>query len=206
MNGANRAVNRLVLFVVGMVLIALAVGAALQAASADEVHPEWSSAAKAFLGQAWAIAAGWTVSLGATASFAVLPVIAVIVVLAVLVAALVILATRRRGRTRDIMHVSTDGGRTVVDRQVADAVLGAPLLARHDVVAARADGYEIRGRTAIRLAVRVQPGAALDSVLKTADDAIAEWDALSGERQPVVVHLSDRAWRDVLRPRTRQPG
>jgi hypothetical protein len=203
MNAANRVVNRLVLFLSGIVLLGVAAAAALQSASVADVAPAWWSDAKTSVEEGWAAAAGGTVTIPGAASFVILPVIAVAVVVAMLVIALVILATRRRGHTRNVMDVNADAGRTVVDREVADAVLCAPLLDRPDVVSARADGYLIRGRNVVGLAVRVQPGAALDSVLTTAHASIAEWDSLRGERQPVVVHLSDRAWRDALRAKTR---
>lgn len=203
MNAANRVVNRLLLFVAGIALLVVSAAAALRSASAAEVRPAWWRDVEAALNAAWGVASGWTVELGDAASIAVLPVVAVATALVVLVIAVVVMATRRRGRTHDVLDLASDAGRTVVDRQVADAVLCAPLLARPDVVSARAEGYLIRGRRTIGLAVRVQPGAALDSVLETADAAISEWDLLSGDKQPVVVHLSDRSWRDALRPKTR---
>ncbi|QYM65196.1 hypothetical protein [Microbacterium sp. Se5.02b] len=45
----------------------------------------------------------------------------------------------------------------------------------------------------------MRPGAPLGAVVDAAEAAIREWDELLGERIPIMLHLSDRRWRDAFR-------
>ncbi len=66
-----------------------------------------------------------------------------------------------------------------------------------------ADEPESRARIALGLVVTPRPGAALGGLLAAVDDVVQEWDALTGTRMPLVVHVADRGWRELFRSRQR---
>jgi hypothetical protein len=121
--------------------------------------------------------------------------------LAALLAGLLIwfVCTRHRGGTTTVLRLDADGGRTAVDRNVAEALLSGELEERPDVLSARTRVYRVRGTETVDLAVTVRRGADLARVLAAAEEAVDAWDALAGVRVPVVVRLSDRSWLDGLR-------
>lgn len=198
MNATNRVVNRGLLFVFGVILL----GAGATATVAG-LRPDW-------LGPWPGRIAEGVLTLGEprieVTSAVVVPVAAVVALAAALLLAVLLVIfifTRGRGKTRSVLRVDAEGGRTVVDRDVADAVLAATLSERADVLSARAGAYLVRRARAIELAVTVQRGASLDCVLAAAESAVDDWDALLGARVPILVHLTDRSWRDGLRSRNR---
>jgi hypothetical protein len=203
MNATNRVINRLVLFLAGAVL--LIAGASVLAAGllgAGE-PPSWAQGSLAAASEAWASATGWTVNMAGIDPVPVVLLVAAATALLLTVLLLVFVFTRGRGRSNDVLAVDTDRGTTTVDRDVADAVLTEPLNARPDVISARVGAYRVRRAPALELAVTVQPGASLDAVLAAAESAVRDWDQLLGTRIPIMMHLSDRRWRDALRPRVR---
>ena len=203
MNATNRIVNRVVLLIAAMLL--LLGGAALLVAgtAANGIRFDWAERAADAVSDAWALFAGSTLDIAGIGTVSVAAVVAVAVTLAALVLLVVFLSTRGGGRTSEVWLLDGADGRTTVDRSVADALLGAPLRDRPDVVSATVAAYLVSGQRAIELSVRVQPTARLEAVIAATEAAVSDWDALLGERTPVVLHLSDRSWRDALRPRTR---
>uniref|UniRef100_UPI001443E8C7 hypothetical protein n=2 Tax=unclassified Microbacterium TaxID=2609290 RepID=UPI001443E8C7 len=152
---------------------------------------------------AWESAEGWTwqaMGIGPV-SMPVLLALAAAVVLTVLL--VVFLSSRRRGRSKTVLDVVTATGRTTVDRNVVDAVLTEPLIRRPDVLSARTGTYRVGSTRAVELAVTVRPGAPLATVVAAAEAAIGEWDDLLGSRIPILLHLSDRRWREGFRSPTR---
>lgn len=203
MNATNRIMNRALLFLAGVVLlaggfVALAAGV-LSAGNA----PAWMQQPAGAVAEAWASAADWTWEVTGVGTVSVPAVLAAAAAVVLAVLLIVFLSTRKRGRSKTVLEVDAAGGRTTVDRNVADAVLTETLLARPDVLSARTGAYRIGQARAVELAVVVQPGASLGAVVAAAETAIGEWDRLLGARIPILLHLSDRRWRDALRSTTR---
>ncbi|MBW8761809.1 MAG: hypothetical protein JF592_04375 [Microbacterium sp.] len=198
MNSTNRVLNRALLLVSGVVL--LVAGATCVAVG---LQPMWfqpwqdrAVEAASRLGEpSIEMGSGGAVSIAALAGLGAAVLAALLLV--------VFVFTRGRGKTKSVLKVDAERGRTVVDRNVAETVLAGSLAERPDVLSARTGAYLVRGTRAVELAVTVQRGASLDRVLAAAEDAVRAWDALLGERAPIMVHLADRSWRDALRPRTR---
>lgn len=203
MNATNRVVNRLVLFLAGVVLLAAGAAALLAGLLAAGVLPPWAQGVLPVVSTAGSSFASSTVEIVGVGTVQVAPLIAGAVVLVLTVLLLVFLFTRGRGRANSVLEVDAREGCTIVDRNVADAILTAPLTARPDVLSARVGAYRVRRTRAIVLAITVQPGASLGAVLSAAETAVRDWDELLGTRIPIMVHLSDRRWRDALRPRAR---
>lgn len=196
MNATNRIMNRALLALGGVILAAAGLAAVI-----GTVRPEWAAGS-------YATVTGWAERALAAAdapAFAVPgdPPVFVIAALALAVVVTVLLVafllTRHRGRTATVVTATTPGGTVTVDGSVAEAVLAGPLRRRRDVLAAHLRAYRVRGVAAIRLSITVRRGADLAQALAAAENAVAAWDALAGARVPVLIHLTDRTWRDALR-------
>lgn len=202
MKATNRVMNRIVLFIAGAILLIGGAAALVAGLLAAGDPPVWAQGLLASVEEAVA-AAGWSIDVAGVGSVSLLLLIAAAAVLILTVLLSVFVFTRRRGGSAIVLEIDGVAGSTTVDRNVADAVLTAPLVSRPDVVSARTAAYRVRKTRAIELAVTVQPGASLQAVVAAAESAIRDWDELLGTRVPIMLHLSDRRWRDSLRPRTR---
>lgn len=201
MNATNRLVNRGVLLLIGAGL--LVVGAFALAVGA---RPSWA-------GDALAVAVRTSRDLRTRIDEVSVPLLGgeidgPVLVLAVLgllvaIAAVAFVLTRGGGRTADVVRIAGDGGRTAVDRSVADAVIAGALGGRPDVLSARTAAYRVRHQPAVSVTLSVRKGAPLAAVLAAAERAVGEWDVLAGERTPVMIHIADPRWRDALRSRSR---
>lgn len=127
--------------------------------------------------------------------------LAVAVLLVLLLAAF--LLTRRPRRERTVLRLVGERGATAVDRSVAEELLAAPLSERADVLTARVTSRKVGREVALGVVVTPRQGAALGAVLAAVDAVAQEWDALTGTRMPLVVHIADRGWRELFRSRQR---
>jgi len=199
MNATNRLLNRGLLLICGLILLA---GGA--AAIALGMPPAWAEPGLGMSAERLLARVGaWGVEVPGVGVVAgsVLVSLGAALVLSILL--LMFLFTRGGGRTRTVLRMDGEHGRTSVDRSVAEAVLAGSLAERADVISARTGVYLVKREPAIELAVTVQRGASLGRVLDAAESSVRDWDSLLGTRLPVLVHLSDRNWRDGLRSRTR---
>lgn len=200
MNATNRVINRGVLLIAGLVLAIGGLAALLIGAR--------PAGAEAWLTGAEATATDLITRLGGAQVGGENPVpVALLVLLGLglllVIVCLTFLFTRGGGRTANVLRDDNPGGRTVVDRNVADAFLSGALADRKDVLSTRAAAYRIHRVPAIALTVTVRRGAPLGAVLAAAEDAVQEWAALLGRKTPVLVHLTDPRLRDSLKSRTR---
>lgn len=202
MNAANRVLNRGVLLLTGLLLAGAGAIALLYGIRPDWARP-WISWLDGAVADVTANVAALRLPLGGGAELRGIAVVLLIAAVVVLMIAVLFLFTTRRGRTHDVLRLSSARGRTVVDRNVVDALLRRPLNARHDVLAVRTAAYTVRGAPAVALAVTVRKGAPLGAVLDAADVAVRRCDEVLGARMPVLVHLQDTRWRDAWRARTR---
>lgn len=203
MNATNRVANRVLLFLAGVLLLVAGAGALAAGMLSGGEAPTWLRQPAAAIADAWTAAAGQTVEIAGVGTVSALLLSAAAAVLILLLLLLLFLGSRRSGRTRTVLEVDGETGRTTVDRDVVDAVLTAPLMRRPDVLSVRTAAYRLGRIRGVELAVTVRPGAPLGAVVATAEAAVREGDALLGERLPVLLHLSDRRWRDAFRPPTR---
>lgn len=203
MNATNRLVNRMLLLVAGMILLA-AGGVALAAGVlAGGDAPSWLQQPASTVSAAVESAAAWTWQFPGVGPVSVLLLLTAATAVLLVIALIAFLATRRRGRAKAVLEVDVAGGRTTVDRNVAEDVLTEPLIRRPDVLSARAAAYRVGRKYAVALAITVRPGAPLGAIVAVTEKAVREWDELLGARIPILVHLSDRRWRDAFRSPTR---
>lgn len=203
MTSAPTTANRFVLFAGGVVL--LGGGATLLAAGVRDAGVLPASIEDALARAegllAWSGAWGLDVpGVGFVPLWAIVGFAAAALLLGMLVA---FLLTRRPRRERTVLRLVGGGGTTAVDRSVAEELLAAALADRPDVLAARVTSRKVGREIALGLVVTPRPGAALGQVLAAADAVVQEWDAVTGTRMPLVVHIADRGWRELFRSRQR---
>lgn len=198
MNATNRILNRGLLLVFGIVL--LVAGAASLAAG---LEPAWLGPWPKRTADVFAAFGEPSIELAGVGAVSVAVLVALGAALLLAVLLTVFVLTRGRGKTKTVLRIDADRGQTIVDRNVAEAVLAGALAERLDVLSARTGAYDVRGIRAVELAVTVQRGASLSRVLAAAESAVDDWDGLLGARIPILVHLADRSWRDGLLARTR---
>jgi len=201
-NAVDRALNRILLVVVGLVL-----AAGCGWAIVVEWRPAWAADALRW----WDASAAPPLSELASASIAV-PGAGVLpswvlaaggAALLAIVLLVVVAARNRRGRSSVALVRPGARGSTSVDQAVVGAVLADPLARRADVLAARARVVRVRRRPGVELSVSVRRGADPAEAVAGARDAIREWDRLTGERTPVLLRLRDRSLLERLRASAR---
>lgn len=203
MKTTNRVMNRVLLLLVGLALLGAGVASIVAAVRSAGASPAWLDGPATTVSETWTAAAEWRVEVAGVGAVSVLVIIAAVAAIVMAVLLLVFVFTRRGRGVKNVLEVKSDAGRTAVDRNVADAVLTNPLNDRPDVIAARTSAYRLKKSHALELAVTVRPGASLGAVTEAAETAVRDWDQLLGSRVPIMLHLSDRRWRDAFRARTR---
>ncbi|WP_337004310.1 MULTISPECIES: hypothetical protein [unclassified Microbacterium] len=203
MNATNRVMNRVLLFVAGAVVLGGGVVALAAGVLGLGDSPAWLRRPLGAVADAAATVSASTWQIAGLGTVPVLLVVATAAAVLLAVVLLVFLATRGRGGTKTVIELDAPDGRTAVDRTVLDALLTDPLIRRPDVLSARTSAYRIGRTRAVELAVTVRPGAPLGAVLAAAEAAVRAGDALLGARIPIMLHLSDRRWRDAFRAPTR---
>ena len=184
MNSTNRVLNRTLILVTGLVcagIVALA------------IRPEWlERGLESLRGVRDRVDSQRIIGLESIPPSMMIAVAAAAVIVVLLVWFIV---ARGGGRTSTVRHTKRNLGEVAVDRTVADAVLAQPLRERADVLSARLATFRVRGVHTIRVTVRPRRGADLGSVLRAGERAVAEWDALAGEQDPVVLYVADHRIR-----------
>lgn len=186
MNTTNRALNRALILVVGLVLLvaggAVAAGALLPdvkdtvSGSASDARGGVSDALDG--GQPWIL---WVSAL-------------VCVVLIVLLAWFSF--RQGRGRTGTLIEQTgrRDGqatsGHVVVDVAVAEQVLEEALSGTAGIVSTDVTAFEVRGSTVLRVTANARRGASPMDIRTAVDDVVRRWDALLGAEIPVVVQIN----------------
>jgi hypothetical protein len=187
MNDTNRALNRLLVFVVGLVLLvagaAVAVGALwpdVQKTVSDGASDATGPVTDALSGsQVWIL---WVTA-------------AVCLVLIVLLVAFVV--RQGGGRTSTLIDLSESdgdhspaGGHVVVDVKVAANVLEEALSRTPGVLAADVVAFRVKGETVLRVTVDARRGASPVDLRRAVDEAVVRWDEMLGTVTPVVVQIN----------------
>lgn len=185
MNAGNRVANRALLFVAGVFLLAAGLAAVIAGIRPAGALP-WLLPSLAIADDSLGNVTGWL------ASSWVPPLLVSFIALAIAIAFIVFACTRGGGRTKEVLRLTGESGGTVVERDVAEQLLGGAMRDRGDVIGARIRSYRVKRAPAIMLVLTARRGAELGRVLSAAHEAIDEWDGLLGARVPVIVHVRDR--------------
>jgi hypothetical protein len=187
MNGTNRALNRLLVFVIGLVLLAGGAAVAVGALWPD-VRDTVSGAASDASGPVSDALSGdqvWILWVVAAASL-------------VLILLLVWFALRQgHGQTGELLTVdegsSRDeptGGRLVIDAKVAEQVLEEALADTAGIVSIDVTAFRVKGENVLRVTANARKGASPVEIRRSIDQAVSRWDALLGAETPVVIQIN----------------
>jgi len=187
MNNTNRGLNRTLIMVVGLVL--LAAGALVLALSFVPAFGErWSDTAP----QVSSSVSGVLVDtpLGDTGSSWLW--IGVIVVLLVVAALLVAFIARQgRGHTRRLLtQPSTDNGSTVVESAVAEQLMTQSLADRPELVSSHVSTYRVRGASVLKISVTCRRGVSPTDVTTIINQRLRALDGLVGTEVPALIQIS----------------
>lgn len=187
MTSTNRALNRLLVIVIGLVLIA--VGVALGAGSLlPDVQSTVSGAASDAKqpvgdalsgGQPWIL---WVVALAALA----------------LIALLAWFALRQgHGRTGTLVRIeggtggsTPTGGAIVIDARVAEQLLESSLGDDGGIVSVDVTAFEVGHVTTLRVTAVARRGVSPVAIRRTVDEAVSRLDAVLGTEVPVVIQIT----------------
>ncbi|MFZ7088433.1 hypothetical protein [Curtobacterium sp. RRHDQ10] len=185
MTSSNRTMNRILLFVLGLVAIVVAVvaGAGVLPPVRDAIAPYVTLPDRVTIdtGTLWIIVA----------------VSAVVIVLS-----LTWILTRGRGGTSIALREGSDDDQVTINVGLVRDVVEHELADVRDVVGTRVDLYRVRRSRAARVRVAVRRGGDAGVVLDAVDRAIATLDRILGREIPTLVHLTGGT-RAALTRRTR---
>jgi hypothetical protein len=185
MNTTNRALNRLFVLVVGLLL--LAAGAlAVAVATVPAVTSQWKRTAAALAGDG---APSWVrdPAVG-RASPLVLGVALAAAVLIVLL--LVFIAKQGHGRTAAALEQRTGTTVTRIDLAVPKALLEQHLRDRPELAGLRISAYEVRGTPMLKITARCSRGASPAAVSAAIGGAIRDLEQIVGTDVPAFVQLT----------------
>ncbi len=183
MTKSNRTLNRIILFVLGLVavVVGLAMGAGVLPAVQDAISPyvDLPSSLTIPASSLWIVAA----------------VCAVVIVLALLYA-----FTRGGGGTAVAVRERSGDDAVTVNVALVRDVVEHELSGVRDVVGSRVDTYLVRRQRAARIRVAVRRGGDAVTVLDAVDRAVAVLDRTLGREVPVLVHLTGGTRSALAKP------
>lgn len=187
MTNTNRFLNRLLVFVVGLVLL-VAGGAVAAGALVPSVQKPVTQAAKDAKsptadalsgGQAWIL---WVIAAAA---------------LVLIVLLLWFVFRQGHGRTSTLLRVETQpssasapGGTVIIDAKVAEQMLEDALADAPSVVAVDVTAFEVKKQSVLRITVQTRRGASPVETRSLVERAVSEWDTVLGTTTPVVVQIA----------------
>lgn len=186
MTSTNRFLNRLLVFVIGLVLLVAGGAVAAGALIPDVRNPVADGARRARGAASDALSGGTPWILWVVAAAAL-----------VLILLLVWFVFRQgHGRTSMLLTVesgqgagSPTGGTLTIDAKVAEQVLEEALSRDPAVVSVDVTAFEVAKQDVLRITVQTRRGASPLEVRRLIDRALSDWDALLGTETPVVVQL-----------------
>lgn len=185
MNDTNRALNRVLLAVVGLAALAASASAVLLLTVPSAAHA-WASAAHGSVASADR-AFGSPLWRGSTVSGAALIALGAAVVFALL---LIVFALRQgHGTTSTIATIRTDDGSAEIDTAVPAALLVDRLHGVAGVASVGVSAYRVHRTPALKVTVRCRRGASPRLIADALDDAVERLHAHLGTPIPVFAQL-----------------
>lgn len=194
MNSTNRGLNRLLVLVVGLVLIAIG-AAALAVVTVPFIADWWRDNRAAVLDtiDGWFAWNPFAASSGAEPDQGVVPIVVPVagIVLLVIAAALLIAFVLRQGRGRaGIVHrADVEHGEVVIATDVAAHALGDALDDTQAFASVRVSSWDVKRAQALKVAVTCRRGVSPRTAVETVSAAVQSLDSLLGVELPVLVEV-----------------
>lgn len=187
MNSTNRAANRLLILVVGLLLLVVGVAAAT-AVLVPVVRDTWKDAT----GPVTAQVSTWLqqTPLGDTGVSWIMPAILVLAVIAIIVL-IVFIVRQGRGHTGIALRESTsEHGTTIVESGVAERALEDAIGRRPEFVASHVSTYRVKRTPVLKISVTCRRGVSPADAATIVGDAVRALDVLLGRQLPALIQIS----------------
>ncbi|MDR6437756.1 hypothetical protein J2790_002905 [Paenarthrobacter nicotinovorans] len=188
MNGTPRALNRVLLFIIGVKL--LAVGLLLMLLATVPAVAAWWHGFSAGVWAGMENAFRQTRLPGHEESW--LWIVAGAVLVAVIVAMIAWLSQQGKGRANLLVASDDDShidGEVRIGGGVAEQALRAALAERTDLAAASVATYEVRGKPGLRIRIQPRQGVAPHVLAAEVSQLVEALDLVIGQKTPVLVHM-----------------
>lgn len=186
MTSTNRGLNRLFIFLVGLILLVLGL-AAVAVAAVPAITTGWTDTAPTVQQNVDGVHSAAAIS--PQVSWVSIGVIAVLVILAILL--IVFIFKQGHGRTSRLLRDdSTDHGVTVVDSKVAESLLQDALDDRDELVASHVTTFDVQGTPTLNVSVTARRGVSPKDVATTVTRAVKALDGVLGREIPTYLHIS----------------
>lgn len=187
MNTTNRGANRLLLFIVGLVVLILAATAILLGVL-PSFASSWKSTAPA-------------VSKNVSTTFSAVPLfstgsswldLAVVAVLLILVILLVRFIVRQgNGHTTELFHDdTTEHGSTIIKAGVAKEALLEALKRRDDLVSSSVSSFDVKGTNVLKISATARRGVSPKVISDAIQSNLKALDQLLGFEVPALIQIS----------------
>lgn len=187
MNSTNRALNRALIFLVGLVVFVLgAVSVALGAF--PQITSAWGETAPAVQRYVTdALVATPLLSTGTSWLW-----LALIVLLAIIAILLIAFIVRQgHGQTRELFRDQTTAhGSTVVRSAVAADAIKDALKDRDDLLASSVSTYDVHGETVLKVTATVRRGVSPKDIQTSVESTLRALDNLLGFEVPALIQIS----------------
>lgn len=198
MIATSRILNRAILMVVGVVVLACGL-AAIGLVTLPEFRRSWASVAAPF--HNWLSDQASATPLGDTRHSSLWIAVAAVCVL-VMALGLWFVLSRGRGRTSTaLLRPSGDAaggvgaggtdaaGTIAVDAAVVEQAITATLAERHELLAVHVNAYRVRRQRALKVSVITRRGADPTRVATYVEEAVRGWDTVLGAELPVLIEI-----------------
>ncbi|SDQ30589.1 hypothetical protein [Microbacterium sp. cf332] len=188
MNNTNRAVNRTILLILGLVLVAIGAGVIAGAAvpAAADAWTSFGSGAEEWAKQAWDA----TTIAGTSLTWLAVGVLAALALLVVLLIVLIVRSIHGRRRTslRATGSESDLGRITVTEGFAADALKNA-LADRDEILSARVTANDIKHEPVLHVSVTARQNTSPVHVAETVERLVANLGTLTGQKVTAYISI-----------------
>jgi hypothetical protein len=188
MNGTPRILNRILIGILGIILLAIGILLMLLA-TVPAVGGWWQGWAGSF----WALlqeAFDRTRFPGSSESWLWIAAAAVVVLLIVVMVAWV--SQQGKGRANTLVAADDEGavpGEVTIGGALAEQALRAALAERADLTGASVATYEVKGIPGLRVRIQPRQGVAPHALADNVSRLVEALDQVTGKKSPVLVHI-----------------
>lgn len=187
MNNTNRALNRLLIFFSGLLLVAVG-GAATAVALVPAIRDWWTDATTSVSTQVTT----WLrqTPLSDTGVSWIMPAILALLVIAV---SLLIMFIARQGHGQTSIAVNeptSENGTTIIDSTVAEHALQDALASRPEFIASHVSTYRVRRTPVLKVSVTCRRGVSPKDAATIVEDNLLAFDELLGRKLPALTQIS----------------
>jgi hypothetical protein len=187
MTSSNRFANRLFLFVVGLVTLAVGVFLVIVALPGGGALRDLLSPASSTVDDA--VATTPIDPTGGTGG-SWLPLALALLCLLLVIVFVVAISAHGHGRTDSVVVHDDPAGSIAVSSSFADTAITDALRGRRDVAAVGVSAWTVTGRPALKVRVRLTAGSSPAPVVAAASDVARGLDRVLGETVPVLVEIT----------------